>query len=208
MKLQGARIRLVMDLRRAGLADTAVLSAIERLPRPQFVRPQDQDQAWDDVAMAAAPDWPAVTRPLHAATYLQALRLVGRERVLQVATGSGYLAALLAGSCRWVYTVDADRAARKLADERFRALRIGNVVSRTGDPLAGWSEQAPFDRIAVDGVLSVAPTNLVAQLRDGGSLVVPLGDEKLATIVRIVRTADGSTTEAVLRTSFAVSVRH
>jgi protein-L-isoaspartate(D-aspartate) O-methyltransferase len=207
----GDRIRLVMELRRAGIDDTAVLSAIERLPRAAFVANEDQARAWDDVAL------PGSTRPLHAATYLRALALAGRERVLQVPTGSGYLAALLAGACRMLYTVD-ERRQRQAAEARIRALKVRNVVGRDGDPLAGWADQAPFDRILFDGVVATIPTALLLQLRDGGSMVLALGvapedarfprDTRFADITRVVRTGDSFESESLLRTSFAPSARY
>jgi len=191
----GGAIRLVMELRRAGIDDTAVLSAIERLPRAAFVPEADQARAWDDVALSGS------ARPLHAATYLRALALGGRERVLVVPIGSGYLAALLAGSCRMAYTLAADRLQRQAADARLRALKIGNVVSKVGEPFAGWPEQAPFDRIIVDGVVPTIPTSLLSQLRDGGSMLVALGEEPFSTITRIVRTGEEFESESILRTS-------
>ena len=197
----GDQIRLVMELRRAGIEDTAVLSAIERLPRAAFVSDAELPRAWDDVALAGLP------RPLHAAAYLRALALGGRDRVLQVPTGSGYLAALVAGSCRMLYTVD-ERRLRQAAEARIRALKVRNVVGKDGDPLAGWPDQAPFDRILLDGVVPTMPTALLSQLRDGGSMVLALGDDRLATITRIARTGDEYESESILRTSFALSARH
>lgn len=212
----GNRIQLLMELRRAGIDDTTVLSAIERLPRDQFVAPADQARAWDDVSLPASAAAAAVLRPLHAAVLLKASALEGRERVLLVPTGSGYFAALIAATCRWVYTVEADRRTRTAADARIKALRISNVVSRQGDPLAGWEQQAPFDRIVVEQVISDFPSTLLAQLRDGGSMLVPLGDTadthhvrgNFATITRIVRTGKSYESESILRTSFATQVRH
>lgn len=196
------RIRLVMELRRAGI-DTATLSALERLDRSTFVDPQHAQHSWDDAILPATPGWPRVSRPLHAAAYLRALNLGGRERVLQLPLGSGYLAALIAPLCRWVYSSDADRDARKAADARLRGLRITNVVTRTSDPLAGWAEQAPFDRIVLDDVVADIPTALTNQLRADGSMIVAIGDERSATIVRVTRNGDGTVQESIVRTSFA-----
>ena len=93
--MNDGRIRLVMELRRAGM-DTDTLSAVERVERTHFVDPALADHAWEDVVLPASAAWPRVSRPLHAATFLRALQLGGRERVLQLPLGSGYLAALLA----------------------------------------------------------------------------------------------------------------
>ena len=200
--MNDGRIRLVMELRRAGI-DTDTLSAVERVERTHFVDPALADHAWEDVVLPASAAWPRVSRPLHAATFLRALQLGGRERVLQLPLGSGYLAALLAPSCRWVYSVEPDRDARKASDSRLRSLRISNVVSRTGDPLAGWSEQAPFDRIVLDDVVATIPSTLLNQLRDGGSLLLALGDERSASILRITRAGDSYEQESILQTSFS-----
>jgi protein-L-isoaspartate(D-aspartate) O-methyltransferase len=190
-----------MELRRAGIDDTAVLSAIERLPRPAFVAEAEQPSAWDDVAL------PGLPRPLHAAIYLGALGLGGRERVLQVPTGSGYVAALIAGSCRMLYTVD-ERRQRQAAEARIRSLKVRNVVGKDGDPLSGWPDQAPFDRVLLDGVVPTIPNALLSQVRDGGTMVLALGDERLATITRILRTGDSFESESILRTSFPLAARH
>lgn len=191
-----------MELRRAGI-DTDTLSAVERVDRTHFVDPALAAHAWEDIVLPASAAWPRVSRPLHAATFLRALQLGGRERVLQIPLGSGYLAALLAPSCRWVYGVEPDRDARQASDSRLRSLRISNVVSRTGDPLAGWSEQAPFDRIVLDDVVATIPSTLLNQLRDGGSLLLALGDERNATILRITRTGESYEQESILRATFA-----
>lgn len=196
------RIRLVMDLRRAGI-DTTTLSAVERVDRSQFVDPALMERAWEDALLPASPSWPRVSRPLHAATYLRALKLGGRERVLQLPLASGYLAALFAPSCRWVYSIEPSRTVRKDADARLRALRISNVVTRVGDPLAGWAEQAPFDRIVLDDVVATIPNTLLNQLRDGGSLLLALGDERNATVMRITRGGESYDQESILRTSFS-----
>lgn len=201
MVTDNGRIRLVMDLRGAGI-DTTTLSAVERVDRARFVDPALAERAWDDALMPASPTWPRVSRPLHAATYLRALQLGGRERVLQLPLASGYLAALLAPTCRWVYSIDASRTVRKESDARLRALRITNVVSRVGDPLEGWVEQAPFDRIVLDDVVATIPNTLLNQLRDGGSLLLALGDERNATVMRITRGGESYDQESILRTSF------
>lgn len=203
----GNPIQLLMELRRAGIDDTGVLSAIERLPRDAFAAVADRPRAWSDVAL------PGLSRPLHAATYLRALALEGRERVLLVPMGSGYLPALIAGACRMVYTQDSDRTVRAAAEARLKALKINNVVSRMSDPLAGWTQQAPFDRIVVDELVPTIPTPLLAQLRDGGCLLLPIGEERVAPevrsprfdnahITRITRRGDDYESESILRTQF------
>ena len=199
MTLGAGAIQLLMDLRRAGISDTRMLAAVERTPRDAFAT--DPEGAWKDAAVPLGPDG-FLSRPHDLVTMIAALGLGDRQRVLQIPTGTGYEAALLAGFCRWVYTVEPDRARRRRADERLRALGLGNVVSHTGDPLRGWPEQAPFDAILLTEGTAEVPAELLAQLRPGGVLVGPIGrDARFHPLLRAKRSETGVETEVIARTS-------
>jgi protein-L-isoaspartate(D-aspartate) O-methyltransferase len=170
------KVRLIMELRRAGIADGRVLGAMEETPRELFVGEAFQDRAYDNVALPIGAAQ-TISQPYVVALMTQKLALTGREKVLEIGTGSGYQAAILARLSRWVFTVERHRALLRDAERRFAALGLGNVVTRFGDGGAGWPEQAPFDRIIVTAAARDVPAGLVEQLAPGGLMVAPIGAE-------------------------------
>lgn len=185
-------IRLLMELRRQGVFDTAVLSALERIPREAFVAAPFLDQAWENTALPIACAQ-TISQPLVVGLMTQALEVTDRMKVLEIGTGSGYQAAVLSLLCRRVYSVERHKTLLAEAEERFRRLRLHNITCRVGDGSRGWPEQAPFDRIMVTAAAHDVPPVLVEQLKVGGIMVLPLGDVggQDQELVRIVRTEDG-----------------
>ena len=170
------KVRLVMDLRNAGVVDTATLSAIETTPRESFVEGQFLNQAYANSALPISCGQ-TISQPLVVGLMTQALELTDRHKVLEVGTGSGYQAAVLSRVCRRVYTIERHRELLAQAEGRFKALGIHNITSMVGDGYKGWPAQAPFDRIICTAAARVMPPELVAQLSDeGGILVLPVGD--------------------------------
>lgn len=184
--LEARRIRLIMELRREGISDLAVLNAIERTPRELFVPDTFRDHAYDNRALPI-PSGQTISQPFVVAYMTAALRLTDRHKVLEVGTGSGYQAAVLALLCRRVYTVERHRALLAEAERRFAALDLHRIVTRHGDGAEGWPEQAPFDRIVVTAAAPRLPEGLAGQLGEGGLMVVPVGPE--GGVQRIVRVA-------------------
>jgi len=182
-------IRLLMELRRQGISDTRTLSAIERVPRDRFVAEPFLDQAYENRALPIACGQ-TVSQPLIVGMMTQALEVTDRMKVLEVGTGSGYQAAVLAQLCRRVYTIERHKSLLVAAEARFRSLRIHNITSKVGDGARGWPEQAPFERIIVTAAAHDIPPLLVEQLQVGGIMVLPLGDTE-QDLVRVVRTGDG-----------------
>jgi protein-L-isoaspartate(D-aspartate) O-methyltransferase len=168
------KLRLLMGLRRSGIADTAVLRAIERVPRERFVPDSFQDRAWDDTALPIG-QGQTISQPLVVATMTAALELDDRRKVLEVGTGSGYQTAVLAQLVRRVYTIETIRHLQDSASRVLDALRIHNVTMRHGDGSLGWPEQAPFDRIIVTAAADGEPPEpLVNQLAEGGIMICPV----------------------------------
>jgi protein-L-isoaspartate(D-aspartate) O-methyltransferase len=191
MTLQARKIRLVMELRRAGIADTAVLSAIERIPREAFVPGPFQDRAYEDTALPIG-HGQTLSRPQVVARMTEALAAGSRSKVLEIGTGSGYQAAVLSRLCRRVYTVERYRPLLVEAEARFAALRLSNITARVGDGFKGWREQAPFERIMVTAAARDVPGDLADQLAEGGVMVLPVGRQgRDQNLLRLVRTADG-----------------
>jgi protein-L-isoaspartate(D-aspartate) O-methyltransferase len=189
--------RLVQELRRGGISDERVLAAIERVPRELFVPPAFADQAWENVALPIG-HGQTISQPFVVALMTQALELGERTKVLEIGTGCGYQAAVLARLCRRVFTIERHRALSKEADARFAQLRIHNITVRFGDGTKGWPEQAPFDRIIVTAAARSLPQPLLDELGPGGILVAPIGEERREQdLVRVRRTEAGFTSESL-----------
>jgi protein-L-isoaspartate(D-aspartate) O-methyltransferase len=201
------KVRLLMELRRAGILDTRVLGAIEKTPRELFVPETFQDQAYENVALPID-DGQTISQPYIVALMTEKLELTGREKVLEIGTGSGYQAAILARLARRVFTVERHRALLREAERRFASLRIGNVVTRFGDGAKGWPEQAPFDRIIVTAAPPEVPQVLLDQLAPGGVLVLPVGAEYHDQhLLRVRREDGGLATETLAAVRFVPLVR-
>lgn len=208
MSLEARKIRLVMQLRQAGISDTAVLSAIERIPREFFAPASFQDQAYENRALPIG-QGQTLSQPVVVATMTQALKTDRRMKVLEIGTGSGYQTAVLSRLCRRVYTVERLRDLLQTAEQRFGALRLHNITSRAGDGWQGWREQAPFQRIIVTAAAAQLPGTLVDQLGPGGIMVIPVGhDGREQDLVRVVRGEGGEVGEEHLtRVRFVPLVR-
>lgn len=191
MTLEARKIRLVMELRGQGITDADVLGAVERVPRELFVPPTFQDQAYENTALPIGRGQ-TISQPAVVAHMTQELGVGPRMKVLEVGTGSGYQTAVLCRLCRRLYTVERDRKLLRAAEDRFRELRLNNIVTRFGDGGSGWPQQAPFDRIIVTAAAPEVPPPLLEQLSPDGILIMPVGDAPgHQQLLRCHRTADG-----------------
>ncbi len=192
MAAEARVIRLLMELRRLGVTDTPTLAAIEKVPRDLFVAPPFLDQAYENRALPIGRGQ-TVSQPLVVGLMTQALEVGDRMKVLEIGTGSGYQAAILAQLCRRLYTIERHKPLLKEAEERFRRLRIHNITAKVGDGSRGWHEQAPFERIMVTAAAHDIPPILVEQLAVGGIMVLPLGDAHALEqdLIKITKTGDG-----------------
>ena len=191
MTVAARKIRLIMRLRRAGIGDTNVLSAIERIPREAFVPDSFLDQAYEDRTLPIG-HGQTLSQPRVVALMTQALEIDRRIKVLEIGTGSGYQAAVLSRLCRRLYTIERHRELQCTAERRFQALRLHNITARLGDGAKGWPEQAPFARIIVTAAAAGIPESLVDQLAPGGIMVVPVGRPGVdQTLLRVTRNEDG-----------------
>lgn len=176
MTLEANKIRLIMELRRQGITDARVLGAIERVPREAFVPETFRDQAYENTALPIGRDQ-TISQPAVVAFMTQELNIGDRMRVLEIGTGSGYQAAVLAKLCRRVYSIERHRELLADAEAKFRELRINNITTRHGDGTKGWPEQAPFDRIIVTAAATRdIPQSLLDQLAPDGIMIAPMGD--------------------------------
>lgn len=187
----GYRARLVEALRAQGIQDLAVLRAFAETPRHRFVPAAQCHRAYEDVALPIG-GGQTISRPLTQARYLEALRLTGHERVLEVGTGSGYQTALLAALAAQVFSVERVRVLAEGAQRVLRELGLANVSLLVGDGTLGWSAYGPYDAILVAAGGPEVPPPLVEQLAPGGRLLIPLGAEAGGQVLTLIeRTADG-----------------
>jgi protein-L-isoaspartate(D-aspartate) O-methyltransferase len=183
-----------------GVRDARVLAAMRKVPRHLFVPPEERDQAYNDYPLAIG-HGQTISQPYIVAYMTEALELKPRDRVLEIGTGSGYQAAILAELVAEVYSIEIIEALAKEAEARLRRLGYSNVQVRAGDGYRGWPEAAPFDAIIVTAAPDHIPQPLVDQLREGGRLVLPLGlwDQEL---VRLRRSRSGILRESLLPVRF------
>ena len=196
------QIGLIMQLRRRGIRDNAVLRAIERVPRELFVDEAFADHAYQDIALPIDCGQ-TISQPYVVALMTEKLELDGRHKVLEIGTGSGYQAAVLSHLCRHVFTVERWRELQKAAGRRFAKLGIGNVTTIIGDGWIGWPPQAPYDRIIVTAAASEPPRALIDQLKPGGSMIIPLGSTRdTQSLVEIDKTETGIAKKPLLPVRF------
>ena len=196
----GYRARLVETLRQKGIRDLAVLRAVRMVPRHLFVPESVRHRAYDDAALPIGSSQ-TISQPWVQARYLELLSLSGRERVLEIGTGSGYQTALLAMLCDGVFSVERIAGLAQRARETLAAAGIRNVTVLVGDGTLGWRPFAPYDAILVAAASPEIPGPLVEQLAPGGRMVIPLGDRANQTLTLVRRDGDQ------LRTSTVADVR-
>lgn len=191
MSIAARKIRLIMELRRQGVAETGVLAAIERIPREAFVPPTFRDQSYENRALPIG-QGQTLSQPEVVARMTQALAVTRRMKVLEIGTGSGYQAAVLSRLCRRLYTVERIAPLLREAERRFAELRLHNITTRLVDGQVGWPEQAPFERIIATAAASEVPGGLVDQLALGGFLVLPVGRRgRPQRLLRVIRREAG-----------------
>lgn len=185
------KMRFLFALRSKGVTDARVLSAMERVDRGQFVRGLFAERAYEDMPLPIACGQ-TISQPSVVALMTQALNISPRDTVLEVGTGSGYQAAILAHLARRVYTVDRHRRLVREAQELFRDLGLVNIVAMTADGSYGLPDQAPFDRIIVTAAAEDPPGPLLAQLKTGGIMVVPVGQsDTVQHLIKVTRLESG-----------------
>ncbi|CUH40282.1 Protein-L-isoaspartate O-methyltransferase [Jannaschia seosinensis] len=195
-------MRLLVALRSRGVTDTRVLEAMEQVDRALFVSDTFADQAFEDVPLPIQ-SGQTISQPSVVGLMTQALGVQPRDKVLEVGTGTGYQAAILAHLARRVYTVERHRTLARIARENHAVLGLTNITQISGDGSRGLPEQAPFDRILVTAAAEDPPGPLLAQLREGGSMVVPVGvSDHVQTLVKVTRGPDGYDYEELLPVRF------
>jgi protein-L-isoaspartate(D-aspartate) O-methyltransferase len=191
--LRGQMIRKLRE--EYGIADQSVLDAMDSVPRDFFVPTALKSQAYRDNALPIAANQ-TISQPFIVARMTELLELKASDRVLEIGAGSGYQSAVLARIAASVFAIERIPALADGAREKLAALGLGNVTLKCADGTEGWEVYAPFDAILVAAGGPEAPKPLLAQLKTGGRLVIPVGnDQKNQTLLRLTRTANGYVSE-------------
>lgn len=190
------KIRLVMALRDAGIIDTRVLAAMEKIPRDLFVPRAMHDQAYEDIALPIGRGQ-TISQPLVVASMTEALELTDRDKVLEIGTGSGYQTCILSKLCRRVYSIERHKPLLLRAEEMFKKLHLRNITAIAGDGMKGWPDlgnggQAPFDKIIVTAAAQGGkpPQALLDQLRVGGIMIIPVALDSGQVLRRYKKESD------------------
>ena len=185
------KMQFLFALRSRGVIDGPVLQAMERIDRALFVRGLFAERAYEDMPLPIACGQ-TISQPSIVGLMTQALNVTARDKVLEIGTGSGYQAAILSQLARRVYTVDRYRRLVAQARAIFDSLDITNITAFTADGSFGLPDQAPFDRILVTAAAEDPPGPLLAQLRIGGIMVLPVGQsDTVQSLIRVTRTGQG-----------------
>ncbi len=185
------KMRFLFALRSRGVTDARVLTAMERVDRGLFVKGIFAEKAYDDVPLPIACGQ-TISQPSVVGLMTQALQAGPRDKVLEVGTGSGYQAAILAHLCRRIYTVDRHRRLVREAQEVFSRLGLVNITAMSADGSRGLPDQGPFDRIMVTAAAEDPPGPLLDQLRIGGIMVLPVGQsDTVQSLIRVTRSETG-----------------
>ncbi len=184
-------MQFLFALRKRGVTDARVLAAMEQVDRGRFVTGLFADRAYEDMPLPIACGQ-TISQPSVVGLMTQALDVRPRDTVLEVGTGSGYQAAILSKLARRVYTVERHRRLVHETGQLFRALGLTNVTAMLSDGSFGLPEQAPFDRIIVTAAAEDPPGPLLAQLKIGGIMVLPVGQsDAVQQLIKVTRTEDG-----------------
>lgn len=185
------KMQFLFALRSKGITDQRVLSAMEKIDRGLFVRGLFAERAYEDMPLPIACGQ-TISQPSVVGLMTQALDISPRHKVLEIGTGSGYQAAVLSYLARRVYTIERHRTLVSDAKKLFEELDLSNIIPILSDGSRGLQEQAPFDRIIVTAAAEDPPGPILAQLKEGGIMVIPVGQsDTVQNLIRVTKTEDG-----------------
>ena len=202
MEFDHERSKMVNDqIRARGISDKNVLQAMIKVPRHLFVPEPYTESAYEDMPLPIGFDQ-TISQPYIVAFMTEALKLKSTDRVLEIGTGSGYQAAILAEICDSVYTIDIFKQLADRARQTLDKLGYKNILVRHGDGYLGWREYAPFDAIIVTCAPTSIPKPLKDQLAEGGRMIIPVGDSGIQQLILLVRKNEKIIEESVLPVRF------
>ena len=196
------KMQFLFALRSRGVTDKRVLEAMEKIDRGVFLTGLFAERAYEDMPLPIACGQ-TISQPSVVGLMTQALDVQPRHKVLEIGTGSGYQAAILSQLARRVYTVERHRRLTQAAETAFGALGLTNITAVTADGSRGYPEQAPFDRILVTAAAEDPPGPLLAELKPGGIMVLPVGQsDQVQHLIRVRRGEDGFEYDEMLPVRF------
>ncbi len=196
MDFDKQRSRLVEELTAQGIRDSRVLAAIGRVPRHLFIPQALEAQAYRNISLPL-PEGQTISQPYTVARMLELASLDGAERVLEIGTGSGYLAALLAQLCHQVFSIERIEILARQARRVLDSLNLYNVNIMVGDGTLGWNKYRPYDAVLISAAGLDIPRVLLDQLVEGGRMVLPLGDSGRQELVLVRKDPSGVVREKV-----------
>lgn len=196
---------LLEQLRKQGISDEVLLHAMETVPRERFVDEAFQHKAYENTALPIGLGQ-TISQPYTVARMTELLRLTPQSKVLEIGTGSGYQTAILAHLVEHVFSVERIKGLQWQAKRRLKQLDLHNVSTRHGDGWEGWPSRGPFDAIIVTAAPQEIPQDLMAQLAEGGIMVLPVGEQN-QTLQRIQRRANDFTIETIEAVRFVPLVK-
>ena len=201
-----ARERMVREqIIARGIKDPRVIEAMQQVPRDLFVPEALAGQAYGDFALPLG-EGQTISQPYMVAYMSESLELSGKERVLEVGTGTGYQAAVLSRLSERVYSMERIRSLLEKARKIFEQIQCRNVITQLSDGSYGWKDEAPFDAIMVTAGSPSLPGPLMEQLKVGGTMVIPIGGRNVQRLVRVRRSARGFLEENLMECSFVALV--
>ena len=177
------KIRLILELRESGIADSKVLSAIEKIPRENFIPENFRNQAYENIALPIAENQ-TISQPFIVAKMTQLLQLSKSHKVLEIGTGSGYQCAILSLLSRRVYTIERIKLLLIQAENIFSKLKLTNIVTKHADGNFGWKEQIPFDRVIFTAATLKISDQFFEHISEGGIIVCPIIKKNKQILVR------------------------
>ena len=192
LKYERRREKMVrQQIEMRGITDPDVLAAMRRVPRHLFVSDALKDQAYGDFPLPIG-EQQTISQPFIVAEMTQALEIGKDDRVLEIGTGSGYQAAVLAEIAYRVYTIERIRSLYVQTRSLLDKLKYHNIIMRCSDGTMGWKDESPFDAIIVTAGSPRIPEPLVEQMAEGGRMVVPVGDQHAQDLIKITRDSEGT----------------
>jgi len=167
------KIRLTLELREAGIFNSDVLSAIEKIPREIFIPENFRNQAYENIALPIGKDQ-TISQPYIVALMTQSLELNKKHKVLELGTGSGYQSSILSLLCRRVYTIERIKSLLVNAENIFKELKLTNIVTKHGDGNLGWPEQKPFDRVIFTAATENIDNEFFEHVKEEGIIIAPI----------------------------------
>ncbi len=186
------KVMIDRDIKGRGIKDISVINTMAKIPRHLFVAEKLKDKAYEDHPLPIG-EGQTISQPYVVALMTEAIKLKPTDRVLEIGTGSGYQAAVLAEIAKEVYTIEIRKSLADMATQRLKDLGYTNVKVRCSDGYFGWEEYAPFDAIMVTAAANHIPPPLIKQLKKGGRLILPLGSTfYYQTLTLVTKNKDGT----------------